>query len=330
MYNKGVKAKRVLLLASIIFIFILCFSYMNIGFDRLSRYPYENENDRRLIDMYLDDSEIEYIIEYSIAPIQFISYIEYDAFNIYHIDYYNDISSRYWYLSNEQVVNFTEELLQYENGIDTALDLARDYYYSEVLEWLSHGDIYNPGSTIINNPESARAYLDDELTMSTRIPYDLVELNLGTFGQSFLLKSNVAEHYEQLCADLANEYGGESGGLIIEEAYVSYDEQVELFESMQSEHPDDYLSYVDYPGHSEHQLGLAIDISFYGYANIEEAPQYEWLLEHAHEYGFVQTYTANTQVATNKYPRLNHFRYVGIDLANEMHSSNLSLKEAIR
>lgn len=318
--------KRIILIVAIVIIFFVCYKHMNVAFDRLSRYPYQNENDRRLIDEYLTDDEIEYIIEYSIAPVHFIKYIEYDGFNIYHIDLYQHIENLYWYLNDEQIVSYTEQVLSYENGYDTAISLHNNYNYLEILNWLEYGDKYNPSSEIISNPESVLAYLDDEHTMTNRVPYDLVEVDGFNNDKVFLLKRNAAEAYKNMCEALSEEFKRANGGLIIEKAYVSYDEQVIVFEECKAEHPDDYLKRVDYPGHSEHQLGLAIDISFRGYENMKEAPQYDWILNHAHEYGFVQT-RVNQE---NKEDVFGHFRYVGVELATQIFDEQISLKEAIK
>ena len=48
---------------SLIFIAIICLTIMNIKYDRLSRYPYQEKEAREIIDKYLSDEEIEYIIE---------------------------------------------------------------------------------------------------------------------------------------------------------------------------------------------------------------------------------------------------------------------------
>ena len=80
---------------------------MNVKFDRLSRYPYEGEKMREIISEHLTDEEIEYIIQYSIAPVHFMDYIECPSFNIYHIDQYNHTKDIAFYLSNEEVVEYT-------------------------------------------------------------------------------------------------------------------------------------------------------------------------------------------------------------------------------
>ena len=321
------KNKRLILIFGVIIVFFICFSLMNKSFDRLSRYPYEDPHDRELIDQYLNDEEIEYLIEYSIAPAYFIKYIESPGFNIYHIDSYQKIEDNYWYLNYDQIVNFTETLLTYDDGLNTALSLAPDYYYEDVLTWLKDGDVFNASTVIITNPEDELAYLDDDHTMSKRVPYNLVKINIANNGEEFLLKADAAQAFEQMCKDLAQEFGGESGGVYLVSAYLSYDEQVAIYHEAISQYQVDYLKYVDYPGHSEHQLGLAVDIQIGNYSDITDSEQYAWLLANAYKYGFVQTYAAQSQKENGKDPRPQHWRYVGLNAATTMHANNWTLKE---
>ncbi|MFQ8583255.1 MAG: hypothetical protein ACLSA6_12395 [Holdemania massiliensis] len=61
------KIKRLLFVAAVAVLCAGCLIVMNIRYDRLSRYPYQDPKSRELIDEYLSDADIEYIIEYSIA-----------------------------------------------------------------------------------------------------------------------------------------------------------------------------------------------------------------------------------------------------------------------
>ncbi len=85
------------------------------------------------------------------------------------------------------------------------------------------------------------------------------------------------------------------------------------------------LEYVALPGHSEHELGLAVDI----HAEGETKPEllFAWLKEHAHEYGFVERYPEDKVAVTGIAHERWHYRFVGKDAATEMHEKNLALEE---
>jgi len=80
-------------------------------------------------------------------------------------------------------------------------------------------------------------------------------------------------------------------------------------------------------GFSEHQLGTTIDFStkslggFIG-AAFENTPAFAWLQERAHRYGFVLSYPRNNQFY--QYEPW-HWRFVGEDLARDLHRDNASL-----
>ncbi len=87
--------------------------------------------------------------------------------------------------------------------------------------------------------------------------------------------------------------------------------------------PDDMRKA--WPGHSEHQTGLAFDLrpkgevrpylSDYKYQNTRE---FAWLTEHAHEYGFILSYPkGKTEVTGFKFEPW-HWRYVGEAVSRDM------------
>ena len=79
-------------------------------------------------------------------------------------------------------------------------------------------------------------------------------------------------------------------------------------------------AYVAIPGTSEHQLGLAIDIS--GSDSV-----CAWLAEHCWEYGFILRYPQDKEEITGiKYERW-HYRYVGTELSLELLELGLTLEE---
>ena len=85
------------------------------------------------------------------------------------------------------------------------------------------------------------------------------------------------------------------------------------------------------PGTSEHQLGLAVDIIDTRLWALEEEqetlPAQKWLMEHAWEYGFVLRYPKDKINQTGIIYEPWHYRYVGKDVAKELHESGLTLEE---
>ncbi|KRE48522.1 M15 family metallopeptidase [Paenibacillus sp. Soil522] len=91
-------------------------------------------------------------------------------------------------------------------------------------------------------------------------------------------------------------------------------------------------TYSAVPGTSEHETGLAIDVSGSEgkcaaadcFADTKEAL---WLEEHAHEYGFIIRYLKGKEEITGYQYEPWHLRYVGKDLAAELAESGETLEE---
>lgn len=86
-----------------------------------------------------------------------------------------------------------------------------------------------------------------------------------------------------------------------------------------------------YPGTSEHQTGLAFDITSLGhktpgpgYASTAEA---KWLAQNAHRFGFILRYQKSKEKLTSIKYEPYHFRYVGTELADYLYQSDLCLEE---
>jgi D-alanyl-D-alanine carboxypeptidase len=97
--------------------------------------------------------------------------------------------------------------------------------------------------------------------------------------------------------------------------------------------PDAALRASARPGHSEHELGVAIDLATPGepapweQADWGATPTGEWLARHAWEHGFVMTYPPDSEAVTCYRYEPWHHRYVGRPVARALHVSGLTLRE---
>lgn len=88
---------------------------------------------------------------------------------------------------------------------------------------------------------------------------------------------------------------------------------------------------VAYPGTSEHQLGLALDIVDVSYQQLdteqENTPVQQWLMKNSWKYGFVFRYPTDKSDITGIIYEPWHYRYVGKEAAAEMYENKLCLEE---
>ena len=125
--------------------------------------------------------------------------------------------------------------------------------------------------------------------------------------------------------------------VFLSSGYRSYDEQNYLYERKvgQGYTPDVAATIVARPGTSEHQTGLACDITdFYRElkdSSLELTDTYQWLKAHCAEYGFVVRYPADKSGTADSITGIIyepwHFRYVGKEPAAYMMQNNLCLEE---
>ena len=112
-------------------------------------------------------------------------------------------------------------------------------------------------------------------------------------------------------------------GYIVTSGYRSYQRQQEVY--AQSE-----PGKAQEPGASEHQTGLAFDVTVETNDGFENTPQYGWLMQHAHEYGFIQRYPANKANITGISYEPWHYRYVGEEVAKRIHDTGMTLEEFVK
>lgn len=116
-------------------------------------------------------------------------------------------------------------------------------------------------------------------------------------------------------------------------AYRPHDYQKKLFARyVEKDGLKKALTYSAYPGTSEHETGLAIDVSGIDgkcaaescFAGSREA---EWLAQHAAEYGFIIRYPLGKEDITGYMYEPWHLRYVGLELAREITRNGLTMEE---
>jgi D-alanyl-D-alanine carboxypeptidase len=164
------------------------------------------------------------------------------------------------------------------------------------------------------------------------VPEDLVPLwvydvtTLG--GGEMLLRREAAEHLSDLVTDAAAD--GEE--LVVASAYRSYADQQVSHARLASIYGINAEQMSALPGHSQHQLGTAVDFT-------NAAAGYEvwqpfgstsaslWLRRHGPEYGFVLAYPNGEEIQTGYQWEPWHYRYVGTKNAERLVKSGLSLQE---
>lgn len=192
-----------------------------------------------------------------------------------------------------------------------------------------------PYSTIIENPGELDVLVNKQRNLpSTYIPEDLVTLNdVPTVLENpevNQLRSAAYEALKELFKAAKEEAGYE---LFARSGYRSYNTQTSLYSSYVDNYGQEAADkYSAKPGQSEHQTGLAIDITCEAlnyrlddtFADTDEG---KWVSENAHRFGYIIRYPKGKEDITGYLYEPWHIRYLGTELAEEVFESGLTLEE---
>lgn len=245
-------------------------------------------------------------------------------------------------ISNINVKNYLLEK-KYDNLINFA---SSPYFKIENIERYENYYLKNPNYTydqIVIYVEIGLDYefytniktIEDYTSVTTlinkynQLPKDAKFTNLVTLKKPY---SNTgkrkvrSEMYEPL-KKMINAAKKEGLKLTVISAFRDYSTQKYLFNNSKKKNGLDYaLVYSAKPGHSEHQLGLAIDFNT-TQEKFKKSKEYKWLKENSYKYGFVERYPKNKVFITGYAYEPWHYRYLGIDIATKMFEENITFEE---
>lgn len=160
------------------------------------------------------------------------------------------------------------------------------------------------------------------------VPPDLVGVTEAGFDAPDLVRSIVIDDLAAL------REGAEAHGapIVLVSAYRSYSYQEDLWNRKVAEEGEEAARLrTARPGHSEHQLGTTVDVvdptDHELAARFADTAAGKWIAGHAHEYGFVLSYPAESRSRTCYEFEPWHLRYVGRDVAAAIEESGLAPRE---
>ncbi len=138
----------------------------------------------------------------------------------------------------------------------------------------------------------------------------------GLLDDQIRLPTDLVQRFSDMVAGAAKD-GVDH--FLISSGYRDRDEQNKLYEEKGS-------GYALPAGHSEHNLGLSLDIGS-SLAPMNEAPEGEWLKKNASDYGFILRYPKNKTKITGIQYEPWHFRYVGLPHSRIMQEKDYTLEQ---
>ncbi|MGD6777636.1 M15 family metallopeptidase [Sutcliffiella horikoshii] len=165
-------------------------------------------------------------------------------------------------------------------------------------------------------------------------PADLIKPNVPfSFGDENSDRSKLRAEAAESLEVMFNVAKGEGIELYARSGFRSYETQEAIFKNEVATFGyEQAVLYVALPGTSEHQTGLAMDITAKSVGlelveAFEGTAEGKWLAENAHHYGFILRYPKGKTNITGYAFEPWHFRYVGVDIAGEIYTKGLTFEE---
>lgn len=175
----------------------------------------------------------------------------------------------------------------------------------------------------VSNPTSITIIINKKHCFAsiTWAPSDLVTID----GE--MMRAEAAQHMQSMI-DAASKAGV---GFSVSSGYRSYDDQLTTYNYWVEVNgsPAEADKVSARPGYSEHQTGLAADLKVDTCALecFGTTAQYQWLVAHAAEYGFIQRYPEGLSSITGYEAESWHWRYVEVTTAEDMKSKGIQTLE---
>src|SRR3989344_4274502 len=162
------------------------------------------------------------------------------------------------------------------------------------------------------------------------VPDDLIKIEKSIKTSGFIcVRKDTEENLYNMFMDAKKD------GFILSvtSGFRRFEAQESILKATKAWKGDEAYKSVALPGHSEHQLGVAVDLSgksvnyastVYTFGNV---PEGKWLVENSYKYGFILSYPKGKESITGYIYEPWHFRYVGVSFAKEIFDSEKTIVE---
>lgn len=227
-----------------------------------------------------------------------------------------------------QVKKFIEEKID--------IDAVTDFFSGKNKE-----DVLEEEVTVKQEPMDAKLVLvnQNNLLPKEYLPEKTIDvaLHIKSVKPKMFMEEEAGNHLIQMFEAMKEEG---LTNLTTVSGLRNYDYQSSIFETQKKKHSNlsaeeaykKASTVVAPPGASEHQTGLAIDVSTkeMGYNlnnSFKDTIEYKWLWDNSYKYGFIVRYTEEKSDITGIIFEPWHLRYLGAETAEAVHNSGLCYEE---
>jgi D-alanyl-D-alanine carboxypeptidase len=183
-----------------------------------------------------------------------------------------------------------------------------------------------------NFPDYSMANVNQSISIPflTYLPDDLVKLpEVISLSKTVCLRAEAAKHL----LTMITEAEAQKLKIRISSGFRSFDTQEQILKTWISIRGEEAYKRVAKPGYSEHQLGVAVDVSGASISytsaadSFANSPEYVWLKANAYKYGFIESYKKDKVDVTGYEYEPWHYRYVGVDNAKLINDEDTTVTE---
>ena len=303
------RGKKKFIIILFVFVFLILVTGICIAL-YIKDANYKKTYDYKLKVLGYNEEEITEIKKLKDEEINIILDKDYDS----HIS--TIIHKKYFLMKNlDEYLNY---LKNNDKDLDDVIALVNTHAYKD---WYTD---YVDTDTSLNNLMLTNKY---HKLSSDYEPDDLVLIsNLYAYGENQQLRKDAYDAFINMFKDAKKE----DITLIVNSSYRSYQEQEEIYNKYTTWYGEEETNKLAAkPGFSEHQTGLAVDIQTYNSnrKNFYETLAFKWLQDNAYKYGYILRYPESLEYLTGYDYESWHYRYVGIDVAKEIHDLGITFDE---
>lgn len=276
-------------------------------------FAYKKTNEYKLLQIGYPEYEVNLIIN-NLSDNQITNILK----QKYQEDYIKFINQKYFLSKNfEKYISYKESNKKeqdYSKIIALVNVHADSGWYNEIYET----DTSKEYSMLVNKSHYLNKDYQNENIINVNLAYSYANNKADTI---------VIENFEKMRNDVQNELNVK---LMINSSYRSYQDQEDTYEYQKEIDLETADQYAARPGFSEHQTGLAIDITSLehkGKVSFTASTEYAWLKDNCYKYGFILRYPEGKEDITGYSNESWHFRYVGYDIAKTIHDEDITFDE---
>ena len=322
--------------------FLVCFLFLcgckQTTADKLMKLGY-SEEDINLIEKLSEENQNLFLEDYKETELSYLYQPDFREENLEEYLNYHGL------LDQERVIRLVNEGILNKGSFIKLFELYNHPYFIEkneekYLRYLNEYDSLRDMIEIVNTQRDRELFTGIENVDLSKgdlmlvnkyyqlsedyVPDDLVNVEEG-YGRG-RLKANAYEAFVQM-ADDAYKLGYD---LRVVSSFRSYSYQEGLYNSyLKYDTLENVDSYSARDGHSEHQTGLAIDVSVPGVSldDFYKTEAAKWVDENCYKYGFIVRYQDNKKDITGYIDEPWHIRYLNKEIAADVYKRGITYDE---